>query len=162
MRDVPKQSSSTKKSESPQQDVMHFLKNLQDRLDRVEVTLENIQLSTYKETSDEDKKIMLTDSIIDEQISELLMGLREYLDELIRLLFSPDVNLAHYDFKTKEKITELREIITKFKLNLKKEIIEEIKKPFQEESLSKTTGPLEIPSSPKKKSTKRKTQQKKA
>ena len=100
---MPK-STSTKKKSSAKEDIMPFLRNLQERLDQVEVALEKLQLASNTEHFEDEQKIILTDSIVDEQMTEVLAGLREDLSNFIQTIFSPSQDISYLDSQTQEKI----------------------------------------------------------
>lgn len=129
---MPKRADPKKKTTSKKQDVMLFLKNLQDRLDRVEIALEKIQLGTDKEQVEDEQKIVIADSIVDEQITEAVAGLREDLNDLLGLIFSPKSDMSYLDSQTQDTISELRNKLEKFKSEVKTEVIQEIKRELPE------------------------------
>lgn len=157
---MPKRSSTQSQELNAKEEIMPFLRNLQQRLDKVEVAMEKIQLASNTEYFEDEQKIILTDSIVDEQITELLAGLREDLSDFIFNIFSPTPDISKLDRQIQNKIAELRSRITEFKNEIISEIIKEIKANVLQTPPSGDTKPAETkkPSTrkPSKKSTKKK------
>ena len=140
---------------------MPYLKNLQDRLDKVEVSLEDIQLNLDTSISEEEKKIIITDNIIDEQLTEAIFGLREDLEEILRLTLSPSVDVSQFDSRTQQKIQELRILVEDFKQKLKADIIEELKAEISFKTPSKSPSTKKADAKPKKRTSKKGSKRKK-
>ena len=64
--------------------------------------------------------------MVEEQVYESLESIKGDIEELIRMIFSSEINLDKLDPFTQERISSLREVFNQFKINLKNEIIESI------------------------------------
>ncbi|MHA1786508.1 MAG: hypothetical protein ACTSVY_09395 [Candidatus Helarchaeota archaeon] len=64
--------------------------------------------------------------MVEEQIFESLESIKGDIEELIRMIFSPKVELDKFDKFTQERIESLQDVFKEFKNKLKKEILNEI------------------------------------
>ena len=158
---MPKSTSTKKKKSSAKDDIMPFLRNLQERLDQVEVALEKLQLASNTEHFEAEQKIILTDSIVDEQMTEALAGLREDLSDFIQTIFSPTQDISYLDSQTQEKIEVLRDRISQFKTAIINEIVKELKAQFPQAPSLEVIKPKDARKATKKKPTKKRTKKKK-
>ncbi len=160
MWDMPKRASSKKKKADAKEEVMPFLRNLQDRLDKVEVALEKLQLASNTEHFEDEQKIILTDSIVDEQITEATAGLREDLGDFIQYVFFPSQDISYLDSQTQSKIATLRDRLNQLQTNMINEVIQQIKVLFPQIPISEDFQPPKTKKGTKKKKTKKRIKKK--
>ena len=159
---MPKSTSSKEKQLNVKEDIMPFLRNLQERLDKVEVAMEKIILASNTEHFEDEQKIILTDSIVDEQMTEALAGLREDINDFIQKIFSPAQDITYLDSQTQAKIQMLREHINQFKIEIINDVVNELKEQLSEKPSLEGFKPKTTKKAAKKKPPKRSKKKKKS